>query len=217
MRQIGVLTGKPCTFLVQWVVFDVWHYKNRFGRKMAHSFCSCLDACKKRLSIGIYSINRASERLWLETQETPQNGQIVHGFQVRIKDAPTCCRAPRWHHPKLPRKIPKKYLPGPKFWTPNKYPQNTEKKPKRAFLVFWGCFFWYFRGILGVNSRISAQGGMFFRYFSWNFRVGPSQGSVAGRGVLKVRTPICHIVPVSRAYPCRVPCPPPPVPNANNP
>ena len=32
--------------------------------------------------------------------------------------------------------------------------------------------------------------GVFFRFFSWKFRVGPSQGSVAGRGVLKARTVI---------------------------
>ena len=48
---------------------------------MAHSFH--LSCClQKRFSIGIYSINRASEWLWLETQEAPQNGQNVHGFQV---------------------------------------------------------------------------------------------------------------------------------------
>ena len=36
-----------------------------------HVPSTCLDACKKRFSIGIYSVNRASERLWPETQETP--------------------------------------------------------------------------------------------------------------------------------------------------
>ena len=52
------------------------------GRKMAHS-STCHDTSRKCLFTGIYSINRASEWLWLETEEAPQNGQNVHGFQVR--------------------------------------------------------------------------------------------------------------------------------------
>ena len=42
-----------------------------------------LDAPTKWFSTGIYSINRASERLWLATQETSQKGQNVLSFQVR--------------------------------------------------------------------------------------------------------------------------------------
>ena len=87
--QIGVLTGKPCTFLgPKWVTFGVLALQKwgetfeGFGGKMAHSFylCWCLQ---KWFSTGIYSINRASKWLWLETQETHQNGQNVHDFQVR--------------------------------------------------------------------------------------------------------------------------------------
>ena len=38
-------------------------------------------------------------------------------------------------------------------------------------VIFWDCrIFW---------ARV------FFQYFSWKFRVGPSRSSVAGRGVLK--------------------------------
>ena len=39
----------------------------------------------------------------------------------------------------------------------------------------------------GVNSGSPefTPKGVFFRYFSWKFRVGPFRGSVAGRGVLK--------------------------------
>ena len=48
-----------------------------------HIPSTCLDASKKVVSIGIYGINRAFEWLWLETEETPYNGQNVHGFQVR--------------------------------------------------------------------------------------------------------------------------------------
>ena len=48
-----------------------------------HIPSTSLDPSQKWFSIGIYSTNRASEWLWPETQETPRNGQNVHGFQVR--------------------------------------------------------------------------------------------------------------------------------------
>ena len=69
MWQIGVLAGKPCTFLVQNGSFSAfWHYKNkeRLSRGLGvkwHILSTCLDVAKKCFSIGIYSINRASE--WL--------------------------------------------------------------------------------------------------------------------------------------------------------
>ena len=72
----------------KWVIFGVLALQKEgetfegFGRKMAYS-SSCLDAPKVWVSIEIYSINRASKWLWLVTQEAPQNGQNVHGFQVR--------------------------------------------------------------------------------------------------------------------------------------
>ena len=72
--------------------------------------------------------------------------------------------------------------------------ENTQKIPKKyqkcAFLVFWG-YFLVFSGYFGGKfweSRISGR-GVFFRYFSWKFRVGPFRGSVAGRAVLKVWNP----------------------------
>ena len=89
MWQIGVLTGKPCTFLVQNRSFSAfWHYKNKEGLSRGldvkwHIPSSCLDALRKWFSTGICSINRASEWLRLETQETPPNGQNVHRFQAR--------------------------------------------------------------------------------------------------------------------------------------
>ena len=77
MWQIGVLTGKQCTFLVQNGSFSVfWHYKNkeRLSRGLDvkwHIPSTCLDAPRKWFSTGIYSINRASEWLWLETPKNP--------------------------------------------------------------------------------------------------------------------------------------------------
>ena len=84
MWQIGVLTGKLCIF---W--YKMGHFRHfcttktretleGFGRKMAHSFY----LSKKQFSIGIYSTNKASEWLWRETWETPQNGQSMHGPRI---------------------------------------------------------------------------------------------------------------------------------------
>ena len=66
MWQIGVLTGKPCTFLVQNGSFSAFrHYKNkeRLSRGLDvkwHIPSTCLDASRKWFSTGIYSINSAS-------------------------------------------------------------------------------------------------------------------------------------------------------------
>ena len=106
----------------------------------------------------------------------------------RIKNPPTCYKAPKWPDREFPRKIPKTSL---KLWnpkkTPRKHPENTPKIPKKyqkcAFFVFGEYFLLfsgYFRGRFW-ESRISGR-GVFFWYFSWKFRVGPSQGSVAGQG-----------------------------------
>ena len=114
---------------------------------------------------------------------------VCLGRASRVKNAPTCYRAPRWPHPEFPRKMPKKYPPARNSGTPRKYPQKYQKNTKNAH-------FWYFGGIFSVfsgyfrgkvwESRISGR-GVFFRYFSWKFRVGPSRGSVAGRAVLNSR------------------------------
>ena len=90
--------------------------------------------------------------------------------------------------PGIRTKNTEKIPPGPKFWTPRIYPQNTPKIPKKYPQNTKNAHFWYFFGIFGVfswGSRISAR-GVFCRYFSWKFRVGPSRGSVAGRGVLNI-------------------------------
>ena len=94
--------------------------------------------------------------------------------------------------PGISTKNTERIPPGPKFWTPRIYPQNTPKIPKKYPQNTKNAHFWYFFGILGVfswGSRISAR-GVFFRYFSWKFRVWPSRGSVAGRGILKSVTVI---------------------------
>ena len=52
---------------------------------------TCLDASRNWVSTRSHSIHRVSERLGLETQETHQNGQNVHGFQV---GTPVCHIAP---------------------------------------------------------------------------------------------------------------------------
>ena len=103
-----------------------------------------------------------------------------------VENAPTCYRAPRWPDPEFPRKIPKKYLPARNSGTQ----EIPQKYQKYAFLVFGGVFCsvfsGYFRGKFW-ESRISGRRGrrVFFRFFSWRFRVGPFRGPVAGQGVLK--------------------------------
>ena len=113
-------------------------------------------------------------------------GNDSHKLFSGVENAPACYRAPRWPDPEFPRKIPKKYPPArnsglPEF-TPKiprkyrkKYPQNTKNDR-----------FWYFFGIFGVFCRGCkfSPWGLFFRYFLWKFRVGPSRGSVAGGGIL---------------------------------
>ena len=47
-----------------------WHYQNKEALDVKrHIPSSCLDASRKCSSIGIYSINRASEWLWLDNEE----------------------------------------------------------------------------------------------------------------------------------------------------
>ena len=138
MWQIGVLTGKPCIFLVQNGSFSAfWHYKNKerllVGSDVKwHISSKCLDVCKKRFSIGMYSINRAFERLWLETQETPEIGQNVHGFQVKNANLPHCACFTR-----LPPKRTKGGLPK----IPLQMPPGAVKNSKiRIFRVFFQQF-----------------------------------------------------------------------------
>ena len=95
-------------------------------------------------------------------------------------------------HLKMLTKNIQKYPSARNSGTPRKHPQNTKKKqPKRAFFGFLGLFFECLRGNLGA-----VLGVLIFRpfldiflegYFLWKFRVGPSRGSAAGRGVLKSR------------------------------
>ena len=100
-------------------------------------------------------------------------GPTIKKFNLarNFKNAPTCYRAPRWPDPEFPQKNTEKIPLGQKFWNPKKIPQKYRKKyQKCAFLVFWGVFFRYFRGILGVNSGSPEfrAGGYFFGIFRGN-------------------------------------------------
>ena len=78
---------------------------------------------------------------------------------------------------------------GPKFWNPKKIPKKYRENTKIAHFGYFGGIFLVFLGYFGGKfweSRISGR-GVFFRYFSWKFRVGQFRGSVAGRGVLKTK------------------------------
>ena len=110
----------------------------------------------------------------------------LNDYQLRLRtprpatepqDGPT-----RNFHEKCRKNTPQAEILEPQENTP-KYRKNTKNN-----------HFWYFQGIFSVflgylggkfwESRISGR-GVFFRYFSWKFQVGPFRGSVAGRGLLK--------------------------------
>ena len=101
-------------------------------------------------------------------------------------NAPACYRAPRWPDPELPQKNAEKIAPRPKFWNPEKIPQEYQKNTKNGhFWYFFGGIFLVFSGYLRGKLWESRISGVFFRYFWWKFRVGSSRGSVAGGGFLK--------------------------------
>ena len=83
--------------------------------------------------------------------------------------------------------------------TKNKYahfwylPKNTPKNTKNAH--FWHLFSGYLGGILLGFQNFGP--GVFLRYFSWKFRVGPSWGSVAGQVVLNCQA--CYVQACSAA------------------
>ena len=71
-----------------------------------HIPSTCLDASRKWFSTGIYSINKASEWLWLEIEGTPQMAKMctVSGLErqfatLYLFHAPT-------PHPPYSQKIP---------------------------------------------------------------------------------------------------------------
>ena len=140
--KIGVLTLKPCTCWGPNGSFSAFgHYKNKEGlsRGMGvkwHIPSTCLDASPKWLSTRILSIqhkasstNRASECLWPEIQETPQNGQNVHGFQVRT---PICHIVPIWRAcPYIPPNCPNQLMVTKRWFLDKKGPN---RKFQRSFL-----------------------------------------------------------------------------------
>ena len=113
------------------------------------------------------------------------------GALPRVEKAPTCYRAPRWPDPEFPQKIPKKYRPlAETLWNPEKIPLNAPKLPQNTDICgISGVVVRYFGGIFS-GPEFWARG----RYFSWKFWVGLLWGSVAGRGVLKLRVhlPRCY-------------------------
>ena len=107
------------------------------------------------LGVGVFSLLPINLGVWAD----------------RVENTPTCYRAPKWPDLEFPRKIPKKYPPGPKFWTPRIYPQNTPKIPKKypqnipkmRILGISSVFLGYFLGV--PESRPE---GYFFGIFCGN-------------------------------------------------
>ena len=99
--------------------------------------------------------------------------KIISTIALRTPDL---LQSPEMARPGISTKNTEKIPPRPEILEPQ---ENTEKiPPKYQKMRIFGIF-----SVCSWGSRISGR-GVFFRYFSWKFRVGPSRGSVAGRGVL---------------------------------
>ena len=80
----------------------------------------------------------------------------------------------------------RKNTPRAEILEPQEIPQKNRKNTQNAHFWYSGGIFLVFSGYFGGKfweSRISGR-GVFFRYFSGKFRVGPFRGSVAGWAVL---------------------------------
>ena len=119
--------------------------------------------------------NSVSTMLPEDQKEYPINRSL--GLLNFLENATTCYRAPRWPDLEFPRERPPK-MDSEKI--PPKYPKIPKKYPRSTKNVRFGYFFRHFGGYFRVSAR-----RVLFRYFLWKVRVGPSRGSVAGRGVLK--------------------------------
>ena len=102
------------------------------------------------------------------------DNQNVRSYLSTLKNAPDLLQSPEMPQLGISEKITEKIPARPNFWNAKKTPPKYRKIPKMCILVFWGYFF----GIFGPKI-LEVQN---FGSFSW--RVGPSWGSVAGRGVL---------------------------------
>ena len=137
------------------------HYKNR---DLKAGWCFCMVLLCGYWNFVCFTIHKSLLCLRTPRPATePRDGPTRNFNEQRSKNTPRPEVLDSQNLPQITPKIPKKY------------PQNTKN-----------AHFGYFFGIVGVfswSSRISAR-EVFFRCFSWKFRVGPSRGSVAGRGVL---------------------------------
>ena len=106
---------------------------------------------------------------------------------LSFENAPACYRAPKWPYLEFPQRYrentPRAKILGTLFRI--KCSEDAEKNPKTGIFgfffgisrVFWG----YFLGVPEFWSK-----GYFLAFFLWKFWVGPSRGSVAGGGILKL-------------------------------
>ena len=122
-------------------------------------------------------------------------------FTCSVENAPTCHRAPRWPDPEFSPKNAEKIPPGPKFWTPGIYPQNTPKIPKNTPKIpkmpVWGIFsvFSGYLNFLGFQNL--GPGGIFSAFFV-EVPGRAISGSVAGRGVLNCSVTVCSVFSCAR-------------------
>ena len=104
-----------------------------------------------------------------EWRERPDVLQSPEMARPAISTKNTEKKTPPARNSELPEFTPK---------IPRKYRKNAPKIPKMRIFGIFSVFLGYFLGV----PEFRPEG-----YFSWKFRVGPSRGSVAGRGVLNTQ------------------------------
>ena len=129
-----------------------------------------------------------------EIQVTLVGGKILAGslcgapsaLRLALGAPPACCGAPNCPARGSRRKCRENTPPPTRVLEPRENsPKIPKKIPQTGIFGISGVFFRHFRGVFSRGSRISARGASLL----WTFRVGPSRGSVAGRGVLNPESP----------------------------
>ena len=169
--------------------------KNAKTRKMHKNAPFSTDACNTPVyytPVSVHPKNELSSELPTKAFICLGNseGQYLISKMFKPRPCPNKNRAerpdllqsPETARPGISTKKTEKYPPGRNSGTPRKYPKNTEN----GHFWYFGGIFSVFSGHFGVNSGSPGfrAGGVFFWYCRWKIRVGPSRGSVAGRGVL---------------------------------
>ena len=108
MWQLRVLTGKPCTFGVQNGSFSAfWHYENKERLLKNGTFLLLVLLAPESGFLLEFVAQTGLPSAMARAPKPPQNGENVHGFQVRT---PICHIVP------VSRTYPPRPILGHPFW-----------------------------------------------------------------------------------------------------